>query len=368
MAIDTIKVPIPKNWQTMDAHISPIPTRKTRLGFHYYQDTLHYRESDLAAWLPEFKSLGVSWLVLQSAPDRAIPEAFIRGLIGAGIEPIIQFNLSLSKPPEIADVQTFLEAYAHWGARAVIFFDRPNARSSWPSSGWAQQDLVERFLDRYIPLANLALKLGIIPLFPPLEPGGNYWDTAFLRAALKSLERRKQTQLLQNLVLTCYAWTGDHSLNWGAGGPESWPETRPYLTPNGSEDQRGFRVFDWYTTVAIAVLRRPLPIILLGAGIPANPSQALAASFTPQQHCDTAVCITRLLAGEPIREPDSEAGRLLEPIPAHVLACNFWLLADAPEIPVCPAGLVCGRAAASCRSSNQGLGQSSQPGSSSKIL
>src|SRR5262245_59292929 len=52
-----------------------------RLGLHYFPDTLHYREADLQTWLPELQALGVSWLVLQSEQDRAIPEYFLRGLM-----------------------------------------------------------------------------------------------------------------------------------------------------------------------------------------------------------------------------------------------------------------------------------------------
>ena len=47
-----------------------------------------------------------------------------------------------------------------------------------------QQDLVERFIDRFLPLAALVVHLGMIPLFPPLQPGGDYWDLTFLKQAL----------------------------------------------------------------------------------------------------------------------------------------------------------------------------------------
>lgn len=88
-----------------------------------------------------------------------------------------------------------------------MLFDRPNMRSTWSATGWVQQDLVERFLDRYIPLAEITLQAGMIPISPALEPGGNYWDLAFLRTMLKSLERRQQKQLLDNLILCAYSWT-----------------------------------------------------------------------------------------------------------------------------------------------------------------
>ena len=149
------------------------PNLDPRLGFHYFADTLHYREADLQTWLPVLQELGASWLVLRSDVSRAIPESFLRGLKQAGIEPLIHFPLSLERMPDQKEISTLLDVYADWGARYVIFYDRPNARASWPASSWAQQDLVERFVDRYLPLANLAMQAKLAPVFPPLEPGGS---------------------------------------------------------------------------------------------------------------------------------------------------------------------------------------------------
>lgn len=316
----------------MEQQISLFPSASTRIGFHYFPDTLHYRDCDLAAWLPELTSLGASWLVLQSAPDRAIPESFLSGLSSTGIHPIIHFRLSLANANEPAEIQPLLESYARWGACSAVFYDRPNARSSWPASGWAQQDLVERFLDRYLPLAALALESGLAPVLPPLEPGGNYWDTAFLRGVLESLVRRKQARLLQSLALGAYAWSSGHTLNWGAGGPEAWPEVRPYLTPTGSQDQRGFRIYDWYQTIATAVLGQPLPLVLFQAGAPVDPMLPLTDPTSGQTGPDTAVAIARMLAGETIADP-TDRQTALEPIPQQVVACSYWLLADDPASP-----------------------------------
>ena len=66
----------------------------------------------------------------------------------------------------------------------MVLFDRPNLRANWPAAAWAQSNLVERFLDVFQPLALAAVQAGLIPVFPPLEPGGDYWDTAFLRSCL----------------------------------------------------------------------------------------------------------------------------------------------------------------------------------------
>jgi hypothetical protein len=331
----------------------PVPHTKTasvnnqRVGFHYYPDTFHYREADLATWLPALSSLGAAWLVLQADLGRAIPEHFLSGLKAAGIEPVLHFKPSLEESLDLREMRTLLEVYARWGVRHVIFFDRPNQRSSWPAAGWAQSDLVERFLDRFLPVAGLAVQTGLTPIFPPLQPGGSYWDTAFLRSALQAIERRRQETLMARLGLAAYGWSSGRSLDWGGGGPERWPESRPYLTPAGSQDQRGFRIFDWYLAIAEAVLHRPCPLFLLQAGSRADPALLTApvSELTqpePQDSVQDAyqadcLAIARLInaqpdeAGEVIDPLDPE--NPLEPVPPQVMAACFWLLAADPTSP-----------------------------------
>ena len=238
-----------------------------RIGFHYFPDTTHYTNHDLAVWLPELKKLNATSLVLLSDATRAIPEQFLSAVIGAGITPIIHFPLSLPDAPNPADIRAILDAYARWGIQYVIFFDKPNSRSAWSASGWAQQDLIERFLDKFIPLAGAALQAGLTPVFPPLEPGGNYWDTTFLSTAFQAMLRRKQTQLADRMMLSAYAFSYGKPLAWGAGGPQRWTQNRPYYTPQGSEDQRGFHVYEWVQSVAQQVFQHEIPMLLLGAGI-----------------------------------------------------------------------------------------------------
>jgi hypothetical protein len=306
-----------------------------KVGFHYFPDTLHYRDSDLQTWLPELLGLGANWLILKSEIERAIPETFIRSLVENGIQPIVQFNLSLAKTPDIEEIRPLIESYRRWGCKYVLFFDRPNSRSSWPASGWAQQDLVERFIDRFLPFAGLALQNELIPVFPALEPGGSFWDTAFLRSALQSLERRKQGELLDKMVLGVYSWSQGHSLNWGAGGPERWPEAKPYFTPPEVQDQRGFRCFEWYLAIARSVLKKSLPILLLGAGANADPALTQVTAPDPAKHAEFNRSILQLLSSDEVldsQNPDIE----LEPLAEEIIACGFWLLAADPADPSHP--------------------------------
>ena len=302
---------------------------RSRLGFHYFPDTFHYRESDLQTYLPEWMSLGMNWLTLQAPTDRAVPEYFINGLVNNRIEPILQFNFSLAQPPAVEEIQLMLESYSRWGVRLVQFFDRPNARSSWSSSTWAQQNLVDRFLDRYLPFANLALDKGLIPVMPPLQPGGSYWDTAFLRSTLESLERRKQNRVLQSLVLSAYAWTNNHPLDWGAGGPDAWPNAHPYMEDPSVQDQRGFHIYDWYESITQAVLQKSVPTILYGLGAPSDPAQS-GLPLSIGEHTDLNLTLARMLSGD-ITNTDNKNAQSLSPVPSNVLCGCFWLQSAAEK-------------------------------------
>lgn len=281
-----------------------------RLGVHYFPNTAHYHSADLLTWLPKMQAMGANWVVLQATAERAIPEDFIRSLAQAGIEPVLHFQLALDGAADASALQGMFEAYAKWGVRYAVLFDKPNLRSQWPATGWTQRGLVPRFLELFVPLAQAAIEAGLTPVFPPLEPGGDYWDTAFVRGALEELDQRGEEVLLANLALGAYAWVGEKGLNWGEGGPERWPATLPYSTPENSQDQRGFRIFDWYNAVTTAAIGRSLPMILVATGV--------------QQHGEANPATTQQLI-ETLKGAE---------LPNNVVAAGLWLLAadaDSPE-------------------------------------
>jgi hypothetical protein len=163
-------------------------------------------------------------------------------------------------------------------------------------------------------LWSLEVDLGLVPVMPPLEPGGDYWDTAFLEATLRGLARRGQEGILDALELGAYAWTAGRSLDWGAGGPAAWPETRPYHTPEGSEDQRGLRLPEWYAAIGESACGRTMPIVVVGGGAVPPPG-----SDQPEVAFEQNVGVVRWLFSD-------EA-------PASLKAFAFFLLAAGPEDP-----------------------------------
>ena len=300
--------------------LAPIQAEQSkRLGIHYFADQEHYSQADLDLWLPVLKELGVNWIVLQAPVDRAVPQEFVEGLAAAELQPILHLNAPLAGEQRMEDFAAMFRAYASWGGRHIILFDRPNLRAQWPGQAWTQRDLVDRFLAKYVPLAHAALEAGLTPVFPALEPGGDYWDTAFLRSALESLVAKGEGLLLESMALGAYAWTEDRPMTWGAGGPESWPATMPYFTPEGSQDQRGFRIFDWYNAIARTVLGNELPILILAAGVQRENTKQLDANVGTR-----AVKMAETL----LRPAGADKNNT---VPANVLACNFWLLSADPQ-------------------------------------
>lgn len=280
-----------------------------KVGFHYRADTNRYSEKDLGQWLPRLKNLDASWIVLNAPINRAIPEGFIATLKMEGVEPVLHFQFKPSQNPSVREMILLFESYQRWGVKYIILYDRPNQKESWSTESWAQSDLPERFLDGFLSLAEAAVAVGLVPVFPPLEPGGDYWDTTFLQGALDGIKRRASQPLQDRLILSAYARLNGHPLSWGKGGPQSWPESQPYHTPESSHDQRGFRIADWYSTISETILEKKLPLLMLGIRGPGPVENDLA---------ETLVNAARLISRQVVNGQN--------PLPEEVIGGAFWLL------------------------------------------
>jgi hypothetical protein len=289
-----------------------------RLGFHYYPDDRHYTDKDLATWLPALSALGANWLTLRTTDGRSVPEAFIRGLLEAGIQPIILLPARLTSF-RAAECSPLFEAYAHWGVRYVAVGDRLNQRDQWDPAEWGRPALVERSLDRLIPILQAEREAGLQPVLPAPEPGGDYWDTAFLTSMLSALLRRGQQSLLRDLGLGMYTWSLGRPMDWGRGGAKAWPSVRPYETATDVQDQRGFRAFEWYAQIAQETIGRTLPMLVLGGGV--------GPSWDPDSEGETAdlTAMVQVLASADV--------------PEALLAFNIYLLCAEPDAPEHPAAL-----------------------------
>lgn len=294
-----------------------------RLGFHYFPDTIHYGTKDLQLWLPELIQMNVGWLVLKSPTNYAIPEEFIKSLIQNNIQPVIHFDVEINTPVKPNDLKVILHAYARWGVRYVVFFNSPNLKTSWAQGTWSQEDPVERFLDRFLPFARTAEQVGLISVFPPLQPGGDYWDTTFLKKMLASIQKRKSIESVTNLHIAVSAQTFNKPLDWGHGATTQWQSPSPYMNPGNSQDHIGFRTCEWYTEIIQNALGITPKIMLFWYGSSDHlniDSSKYESSF--HELVELAQAVPSLSD-----EPNGPAV-----LGENIIACNFWLLSSSKKM------------------------------------
>ena len=289
-----------------------------RYGVHLTPTITPLSQPQLERILPAARGLGLRWVVIPAPVTRAVPEDHIRPWLEQGARVVLHLHAPLHDPPAAGEVAPLLQAYARWGVRHLIWFDRPNLQAAWGGT-WALADPAERTADALLPLLQATQEMGLTALLPPLAQGGDYWDTAFLRRLLTELHRRAP-HLLARAGLAVEARSFGRPLSWGCGGPEAWPESQPYATPPHSQDQRGFCAFDWYATIARAVLGHPLPMFLLRMG-------RAYGEGDPQAVTDELTAIAALFGHEAAEPP---AGVRLHP---QVFGGAFWALAAPPGSP-----------------------------------
>jgi hypothetical protein len=285
----------------------------TGLGIHYFADDCHYRSKDLDLWIPELQSMGLRWLVLTGSLSLAIPEDFLKRLAEAGIEPVLLLDREPIRPaPQV--VESIFRSYRRAGVKFVAPFPPPNLRPSWPAGDGSGFSPVEQFLQIFPPVAETLLAEGMIPVFPMLDPEGSYWSLAYLEAFLAGLDRAGKGELARRLVLAVNFSARNRPLDWGSGGPGNWPQTRPYLTPPGSQDHLGFQGYLWVDDVVRRTLGASLPLIGLKAGATTGDlSDPAYPPVDPMIHAEVNLQVAQIAAGSRFSAP--------------VLSLCFWLLA-----------------------------------------
>lgn len=241
---------------------------KQNIGFTYFTSQEYLIRKRVETWFPILRQLGASQVVLESGFDRAIPEDVFQTAKKNGLEPIVHFRDELPLARQFNDLTVILDAYLKWGTQYIILGQKPNLKTAWPTAGWHFDHLIDHFLDRFIPIANYAEQIGLTPILPPLQPGGDYWDTAFLEMVMQGLKHRKMSALLDKVGLASFGYTFTRPLNWGVGGPEVWTSSKPYFTPHGQEDQLGFQNYEWMQVIFNRVIGRKPTVLILDAGNP----------------------------------------------------------------------------------------------------
>ncbi len=238
----------------------PRPRGDTGIGFHWFPDYRHYQQRYFDIFIPELKALGASWLVLLSEGLSPIPEWFLRGLIEQNIEPIIRIYTPFVTFIDQAGLRRVCKHYAALGVHYVHVFNEPNLKIEWAE--WNPEGLPARFMDFLIPCLETMYGVeGIIPVFTPLSPGGDYWDTSFLKSSLAVLNQRGKKYLYEKMAVGIHNYAFNKPLAWGKGGSPRWQCARPYQRVPGCEDHTGFHQFEWYDEIIRQRAGRRLPLV-----------------------------------------------------------------------------------------------------------
>jgi hypothetical protein len=289
-----------------------------QLGFHYYSDTDHYDEASLDYWLPKLLAVGTRWLVLSIIERAEIPENFLKRVTAAGIEPIICPQFSISNPPQVDIFRERMSYYRKNGVHLVQLYNYPNMKSAWTPDEWKKQKLVERFIELFSRYAQICIEQKIIPIFPLLQPGGDYWDISFLKESLHVLQQKKYESILSNLIFSADAGFQEHALDWGKGGPEAYHPVYAYQT--GQIDHRGFHIFEWYQAILHQSLKKYAPMILFQTGR-WSPNTG-PFDLSPKQAKQQLLKILALLQEQAVKVLPQENPE----IPPYIISCNLYKL------------------------------------------
>jgi hypothetical protein len=308
---------------------------QTGLGIQYYPDDRHFRSTDLDLWIPELQSMDFRWLALSGSLSFAIPEDFLTRLTEAGIEPVLLLDRDPIRPPSNV-VPSIFRSYRRAGVRFIAPFPSPNADASWADDGENFLSPVDRFLAVFPSLAEIILSEGMTPVFPMLDAEGNYWSLAFLEGFLGGLERSGKNELARSLVLAVDFSARNRPLDWGAGGPARWPDARPYLTPPGSQDHRGFQGYLWVDDIVRRTLGESLPMIGLRAG--ATVGDLTDPDFPPVdpiRHSEVNLQVAQIASGARFSAPVlCLCFRLLAAEENGIEASEAWFRNDGTALPI----------------------------------
>jgi hypothetical protein len=297
----------------------PRPRGDTGVGFHWFPDYRHYERQYFDIFLPELKAMGASWLVLLSEGVAPIPDWFLRGLIEQDIEPIIRIYTPFVTFIDQAGLRHVCQYYAGLGVHYVHVFNEPNLNIEWAE--WNPEGLPARFMDFLIPCLETMYKVdGIIPVFTPLSPGGNYWDTSFLKAALAVLNQRGKKYLYDKMAVGIHNYAFNKPLTWGKGGNTRWTCARPYQRVPGCEDHTGFYQFEWYDEIVRLRVGRRLPLIGCENGVrPGDADDPRSPAINETLHAERSATMCQMMMnGE---------------VPYYFFNNAFWLLAAEDDNP-----------------------------------
>lgn len=215
----------------------PRPPGDNGRGIHWVPTTRSSREV-VDRFLKEAAAMGMKWVVfLNDGADIGQNDYLVEQIVAHGMMPVMRIYTP-GVGPIPGDLGAMVRHYVQRGVRYFQIYNEPNLRAE----NFGQAPDVERYLDYWLPAAQVVAANGGLPGFGALAPGGDYDDLAFLRQALASIKRRGMVHVLDRAWISLHNYTLNHP-------------------PEYTRDSNGFLKFRWYDRIVREVLGRSLPII-----------------------------------------------------------------------------------------------------------
>jgi len=193
----------------------------------------------LIEWCEDAKRHGVSCVTVWSNDKYQVD--FCKALIDHGIEVI--YRPGENKIPS-QFIGGIYEAYRDVGVRYLQFYNEPNLTAEWKDD---RKMSPEFFAENWAEKCRAIKSIGMIPVVPPLSPGGNFWHPDFFH---RMMNWWKNQGMLPDLLRGCVL--GIHN--------------RPTVNPPDDEGVCSFNGYKYYRQWMKDIMGFTLPMVAPEAG------------------------------------------------------------------------------------------------------
>lgn len=209
-------------------------------GFGVHTPSNYYWvPSNLIEWCEDAKRHGVSCVTAWSNDKFQVD--FCKALIDHGIEVIYRPGQNLIPSQFVGGIY---EAYRDVGVRYFQFYNEPNLHAEWKDERKASP---EYFAELWADKCRAIKSIGMIPVVPPLSPGGNIWHPDFFH---RMMNWWKSHGMLPDLLRGCVL--GIHN--------------RPTVNPPDDEGACSFNGYKYYRQWMKDIMGFTLPMVAPEAG------------------------------------------------------------------------------------------------------
>lgn len=231
----------------------PKPSDDNGRGLHWFPTTAQKREV-VDRFVPELAALKIRWLViLQGMEDWNLTanDYLVEELNRQGIIPVMRLEMKVGQENH-AVVERVVAHYRASGVRYFQIFNEPNARQEWLDSEFPTP---EKFMEHWIPLAEIVARHGGLPGLAPLMTTANHADEIFLEKEYQILLHEKRYDLI-NIM-----WLAIHNY--------------------GGMDDNGFLKYRTYARISKFYFRQTIPMLATegGMGDAQNSAETVVNAF-----------------------------------------------------------------------------------------